>query len=180
MDIENIWAEYNSGLKAFLHSKVSDADEVEDLLQEILIKTYTRIDTIKSEDSIKPWLYQIASNTIIDFYRKQAMSRDVAADDLWYSEADQSTREALLKCITPFISALPTETAALLTAIDIEGQSQKHYAETTGLSYSTLKSRVQKARAELRCVFEACCRFSFDKHGNLADFETKSDNCNNC
>lgn len=180
MNIENIWAEYSAGLKAFLHSKISNTDEVDDLLQEILIKTYTRIDSIKSADSIKPWLYQIANNTIIDFYRRQAKSNDLIADDLWYAEADLGIREALVKCVTPFISALPTETAELLSAIDIEGRSQKDYAEATGLSYSTLKSRVQKARAELRSVFESCCRFSFDKQGNLADFESKSENCNNC
>jgi len=56
MEIEKIWSEYRTGLKSFLHSKISDADEVDDLLQEILIKLFNNIDTVKSEDHLKPWL----------------------------------------------------------------------------------------------------------------------------
>jgi RNA polymerase sigma-70 factor (ECF subfamily) len=180
MNIEKIWSEYQSGLKAFLHSKVANADEVDDLLQEILIKTFNNFHTIKSEESIKPWLYQIANNSIVDFYRKQAKSRDLTIEQLWYGEDDYDVKQSLRQCITPFINALPDETAALLTAIDIKEQSQKAYAEATGVSYSTLKSRVQKGRAELRALFEQCCHFSLDKQGNLADFDPKSDTCKNC
>jgi len=180
MNIENIWSEYQNGLQAFLHSKVANADEVDDLLQEILIKTFNNFHTIKSEESIKPWLYQIANNSIIDFYRKQTKHRDLTAEQLWYSEDDVDIKQSLAHCIEPFISALPDETAALLTAIDIDGQSQKVYAQASGVSYSTLKSRVQKGRAELRALFEQCCHFSLDKQGNLVDFDAKSDTCKKC
>lgn len=180
MNVEIIWSEYRSELKAFLHSKVSNTAEVDDLLQEILIKTLSNIHTVKSEDSIKPWLYKIANNSIIDFYRKQAKSRDLTAEQLWYSEDDQSVQQSLAECVVPFINALPDETAVLLTAIDIEAQSQKDYAEALGVSYSTLKSRVQKGRTELRALFEKCCHFSLDKNGNLVDFDPKSDSCKNC
>ncbi len=180
MDIENIWSEYHAGLKAFLHSKVSNNIEVDDLLQEILVKTFNSIHTVKSEDSIKPWLYQIANNSIIDFYRKHAKSRELTAELLWYGEDDEDIKQSLAQCIVPFIKALPDETADLLTAIDIEEQSQKAYAEASGVSYSTLKSRVQKGRAELRALFEQCCHFSLDKHGNIVDFDPKSKSCKNC
>ena len=180
MDIEQIWSEYQTGLKAFLHSKVSDSTEVDDLLQEILIKTFNGFHTVKSEDSIKAWLYKIANNSIIDFYRKQAKARELTAEQLWYVEDDEDIKQSLAECIVPFIEALPSDTAELLTAIDINGQSQKSYAEALGISYSTLKSRVQKGRMELRAVFEKCCYFSLDRHGNLMDFDPKSGNCKNC
>ena len=180
MEIEEIWSEHQTDLKAFLHSKVSNSAEVDDLLQEILIKTLNNIHTVKSEDSIKAWLYQIANNSIVDFYRKQARPRDLTSEQLWYGEDDEQIKQSLAECIIPFIQALPEDTAKLLTAIDIQGQSQKSYAEASGVSYSTLKSRVQKGRSELRAVFEQCCHFSLDKHGNLVDFDPKSDNCDNC
>ncbi len=38
MNIEFVWKEYQAAIRAFLHSRVSDADDVDDLLQDILIK----------------------------------------------------------------------------------------------------------------------------------------------
>lgn len=180
MDINEIWSEYRAGIKSFLHSRISDENEVDDLLQEILIKTFKNLHSVKSQSSIKSWLFQIANHVIIDFYRKQEKSQTVNADDLWYSQEEISAQKALSACIEPFIQALPKEEAELLTAIDIQGQSQKEYAANLGISYSTLKSRVQKARNELRGVFEDCCHLTLDRNGNIADFDPKSHKCRNC
>jgi len=68
MNIEKIWLEYKTALQRFLHSKVSNEADVDDLLQEILIKTYSNLSTVKDQTSIKAWLFQIANHTIIDFY----------------------------------------------------------------------------------------------------------------
>jgi len=180
MNVESVWSEYRASIKAFLHSKVSNPDEVDDLLQDILTKTYKNLHRVKSESSIKSWLFQIASHAIIDFYRERGKSSSLSADDLWYVENDISIEQSLSHCIKPFINALPKEAAALLTAIDIQGQSQKEYAKNVGVSYSTLKSRVQKARSQLRGLFEDCCHLSLDLHGNIIDFESKSTGCKKC
>lgn len=180
MKIETIWSEYRFAIKAFLYSKVADRDDADDLLQEILIKTYNNLHTVKTAASVRSWLFQIANRTIIDFYRKRSKEVDLKADDLWYSENDDKTHQALSACITPFISALPKESAELLTAIDIQGYPQKSYAEHFGISYSTLKSRVQKDRAQLRRLFEDCCHLTLDQRGNITDFDPKPDSCKNC
>ncbi|MEM9091559.1 MAG: sigma factor-like helix-turn-helix DNA-binding protein, partial [Cyanobacteria bacterium P01_F01_bin.53] len=86
----------------------------------------------------------------------------------------------LSNCIEPFIKALPKKSALLLEEIDLKGKSQKEYAQSQGISYSTLKSRVQKSRAELRELFEECCVFSKDGNGNIKDFEAKSGKCKGC
>jgi RNA polymerase sigma-70 factor (ECF subfamily) len=54
MTIEKIWSEYRLSLKAFLHSKVSNDSDVDDLLQDILIKSYENLGKLKSGDKIKP------------------------------------------------------------------------------------------------------------------------------
>jgi len=122
----------------------------------------------------------VANNAIIDFYRKRARARDIDASDLWYSVDDASIEEELSQCVEPFIKALPEDTAQLITAIDLEGQSQKEYAAEHGISYSTLKSRVQKGRTQLRALFDNCCQFKLDKSGNLIDYDPKSRDCGDC
>jgi RNA polymerase sigma-70 factor (ECF subfamily) len=180
MNLEDIWQEYSTSLRGFLHSRVSNDADVEDLLQEVLIKTHQNLDTVVSSEKIKPWLFQLTNNTIIDFYRKKGRAKDISAADLWYAEDDVVVERELAQCVEPFIRALPKKSADLLLAIDIEGQSQKEYAEKAGVSYSTLKSQVQRGRAKLRTLFDDCCSLTLDKHGNVVKFTTKSGGCDSC
>jgi len=180
MNFEQIWTNYSAALKSFLHARVSNPADVDDLLQDILIKTHTHLNTLKSHDNAKSWLFQIANNTIIDFYRKRARAQNLNGDDLWYGQNEPETQFDLTQCVRPFIDALPKNMAEVLIAIDIQGQSQKDYAEAHGLRYSTLKSRVQQARKQLRHVFDGCCNFSLDGYGNIIDMQRKSDHCTKC
>ncbi len=186
LNLEQVWAEYQQTLKAFLHSKVSNTADVEDLLQEILIKTFQNLHKVQDASSVKSWLFQLANNTIIDFYRKHArQQRDskVDADDLWFADLDHNEefKQKLSLCIEPFIQALPEQSASLLLAVDIKGQSQKALAEEQNVSYSTIKSRVQKSRGDLKNLFEQCCNLSLDKQGNVIDCELKPESgCGNC
>ncbi|ACH64457.1 RNA polymerase sigma factor, SigZ family [Aliivibrio fischeri MJ11] len=181
MKLEVIWSEYQSSLKAFLRSKVSNPEDVEDLLQEILIKTHKNLKTISDAKKVKSWIFQIANNTIIDFYRQNNRRTELLADDLWFDEEnEEQVMKELSRCLLPFIKQLSGEDAELLSAIEIEGISQKEYAEKHGLKYSTLKSRVKKSREKLHGLFTDCCDFSIDVQGNLIEYQSKSGECNRC
>jgi RNA polymerase sigma-70 factor (ECF subfamily) len=174
MKIEDIWLEYRAALKSFLHSKISNEADVDDLLQDILIKTHNNLNTVKTQKSVKAWLFQIANNTIIDYYRQKGRSQAINSEISSLFTEPQEKNIDLSNCISPFIKALPDEHADLLIAIDINNQSQKKYAAKSGVSYSTLKSRVQKSRALLKQLFDDCCHFKIDKRGNVYDYDAKT------
>lgn len=178
--LETIWSEYQSAIGRFLQSKVSDAADVDDLLQDILLKSYHSLHTLKSENSVKSWLFQIASHAIADFYRKRYRAERITADDLWYEQSIDEIKLGLSQCILPFIQVLPEENAILLEQIEIQGISQKEYAKQLGISYSTLKSRVQKSRALLREQFEDCCELTLDYQGSVVDCDIKQGKCSQC
>lgn len=180
LNTEKVWQQYSQSLRSFLHSKISDPHDVEDLLQEILIKTHRNMGNLRASDKLKPWLFQLASNTVIDFYRKRGKERSIDASSLWYEEDEAQTQEQLSDCVLPFIDALPADTAQLLKAIDIEGQPQKECAEALGISYSTLKSRVQRGRMKLRGLFEQCCNLELDKQGHVIEYHPRGNRCNGC
>jgi len=69
---------------------------------------------------------------------------------------------------------LPHEDAELLKAIDLNRESQKAYAEALGISYPTLKSRVQKSRTLLKQVFDDCCHFERDRRGSIYEYKRKN------
>ena len=179
MRIEDIWPKYRARLKAFLHSRVSNVADVDDLLQEISVKVFTGLPNLNDPAKLRPWLFQTANRTIIDHYRKSGRTR-AHPDDLWYHRDDPEMRQNLEGCVEPFIRGLPLETAEMLMAIDINGRSQQDYAQEQGLSYSTLKSRIQKGRVELRKAFENCCIISMDVRGNISDVQEKQDACKKC
>ena len=180
MQLEKVWGEYQNAIKAFLHKKVADPDDVEDLLQEILIKTHHNIASLRNQKSIKSWLYQIANHTTVDFYREKAKAKKLTDNQLWFEQEDANIKKEFSACIAPFIAALPEENAQILADIDLNGESQKEYAAKLGVSYSTFKSRVQKSREMLKQLFDDCCHFSVDAKGNLVDYQQKSEHCKNC
>ena len=181
--LDQVWQEYQQALKAFLQTKVNNPADVEDLLQEVLLKSFIKLDSLKEVTSMKAWLFQIANHSVIDFYRKNAKKMQSLEGD--FSEhdmgQDNQMKTELAQCVQPFIQALTEQQAALLKAIDLDGISQKAYAEQQGIPYSTLKSQVKKARSELKLLFEQCCHFQEDKFGNLIDYERKQVNaCGPC
>jgi RNA polymerase sigma-70 factor (ECF subfamily) len=55
---------------------------------------------------------------------------------------------------------------------DIEALSQQEVADRTGISLSGAKSRVQRARQQLREMILDCCKVERDARGNVVDCET--------
>ncbi|WP_435277162.1 sigma factor-like helix-turn-helix DNA-binding protein [Psychrobium sp. nBUS_13] len=75
------------------------------------------------------------------------------------------------------MNQLPSAQRQLLRAIELEGVTQKDFAEQHDIKYSTLKSRVKKARASLMAQFDNCCSFSVDSRGSVIDFSRKGKSC---
>lgn len=180
MTFDEIWQQYKEALKRFLQSKVSNQTDVDDILQDVLVRMLQNMSSIRDQTKIKSWLFQIANNTVIDFYRAKGRINQVQTNlveeptmtnSTLSKDSKLETNEALASCLIPFINALPKEDALLLLQIDIHKVPQKQYAAQLGISYSTLKSRVQKSRLALRRLFEQCCYFHLDSRGNIYDHE---------
>ncbi|WP_300519628.1 sigma-70 family RNA polymerase sigma factor [Aliiroseovarius sp.] len=179
MRLEDIWKDYSAGLRRYLSAHLADPDDVEDVLQTVLIKTHANLDRLGEVANLRGWLTRVARNAAVDFHRRKG--RVVPhPDDLWYTDDETPDDSSLDRCVHPFLDALPASQAALLRAIDLEGQSQKVYAAEHGLVYSTVKSRVQAARAALRRVFETCCALKIDARGRVIETTRKSGFCGDC
>ena len=69
--IESIWEEFNKPLKSFIKRRVKNDQDVDDILQNVFYKIHTGIGSLRDSDKIYSWVYKIARNAVIDFYRKQ-------------------------------------------------------------------------------------------------------------
>jgi RNA polymerase sigma-70 factor (ECF subfamily) len=70
MKFENIWEEYKKPLLNFVKTKVNDNNISEDIVQDVGIKLHTAVYKNQEINNYKSWLFQVARNTIADYYRK--------------------------------------------------------------------------------------------------------------
>ncbi len=83
-------------------------------------------------------------------------------------EADR-LREGLSRCLDPFIERLDAQEREALEMTDLGELSQREAADALGIPYSTMKSRVQRARSQLKGALQDCCRFEVDARGAPID-----------
>lgn len=181
MQLDQIWQDYSGALRGFLRQRVANEADVDDLLQDILIKTHTHLFTVRDPAALRAWLFQVARNATVDFYRARGRAQAVDADDLWYGEAEEADALRDLEgCVSVFLSALSEQDATLLRAVDLEGRRQKDVAADMGLAYSTLKSRVQAAREKMADQYRACCALELGAQGEILDCAPREKRCGDC
>ena len=70
-DTQLIWREFGDDLRLFILRRVNSPEDADDLLQETFIKIHRKLDTLEDRERLNAWVYQIARNTITDYYRRQ-------------------------------------------------------------------------------------------------------------
>lgn len=160
-------------IRPFVERRVH-RDEVDDVLQEVLLRVHRDFEAVGDEERMAPWLHRVARNVIIDQHRRRAR-RDRKHDALaaeWSDpvaeEDDAATSFALF--VAGFVDALPTPYREALQLTELEGLTMREAAARAGLSEPGMKSRVQRGRRMLREMFEACCEIALDARGRIVDF----------
>ncbi len=139
MELKQLWQEYEDRLRQFLLSRVKNPADVDDLLQEILIKTYQHLNTVKKPEKLLSWLFQIARNTLIDYYRKSRVKtsrQDIVKRAMLTDEEPEQyeqVRRELTNCIRPFLNQIPEKYREAIEIVDLQGSSQKELAKKLGL-----------------------------------------------
>lgn len=178
---EKIWYEYHARLRSFIKSKVIDDTATDDTLQNVFLKMHTGLASLQDKTKLKSWLYQIARNAIIDYFRSRKPTVDIP-EWLPQPETDPGEKVAqeLSKCLQPMIQLLPENYREAIILSELHGLTQKEVAQVQGISLSGAKSRVQRGRVLLKNMLAECCRLEFDHSGRLCDYERKDGACNTC
>ncbi len=144
--------------------------EAADVLQEVFLKVFRKIDSFRGRSSLKTWIYRIAVNEAYNHrrfssrHRKHEVSLGGAEDD------GQSYQDVVPdQCISPFQAVADRETRLqierALAAInpsfrsavvlrDLEELSYEEIAQVLEISLGTVKSRILRGREALRKVLE--------------------------
>jgi len=173
-----IYSKFSTQLHAFIASRVSDPDDVMDILQDVFLKIHVKLDTLEEETRLQSWIFQIARNTIVDFHRsRKALSRIDDAREVTDTVEVEDAGTRLAFGLREMVDQLPEPYREAIRLVEFEGVSQKDLAKRLGLSFSGAKSRVQRGRAMLRDMLNRCCHFELDRYGAVIDYHPISCCC---
>jgi RNA polymerase sigma-70 factor (ECF subfamily) len=168
------WIETLDRIRAFVAARVDDPELAADITQDVVVRSIAS-GALDRVDNPVAWLYRSARNAVIDHYRTRRIHDPFPADDVWpdlgppENEPNDATRE-LARCLQPMLRELPPTARDALTRVDVDGQTHQEAARQLGLSVSGMKSRVQRARRQLRDLLNQCCAVGLDATGAVADY----------
>jgi RNA polymerase sigma-70 factor, ECF subfamily len=163
---------YHVRIYQFCLRMLNNVDEAEELTQDVFIKLYRNLKRFRGESRFNTWLFQIARNLTLNklkylkrrhYFTSQSLDRPPAATENLPGRELQSPEKDTARLYEDFelqtlirraIDALSPENKTLILLRDMEGLSYAEVAEITGLNEGTVKSRLHRARMELKKTLE--------------------------
>jgi RNA polymerase sigma factor (sigma-70 family) len=163
--LTDIVAREQSRLRNFIRRRVPDVHDAEDILQDVFYKLVEANSLLMPIDHVTGWLFQVARNRIVDFFRKKTpepLDRGFESDDDDRSALEELLpspdagpdalymRKLLLDAFAAALAELPAEQRDVFIAHEVDGRSFKEQAARTGVGVNTLLSRKRYAVQHLR------------------------------
>jgi RNA polymerase sigma-70 factor (ECF subfamily) len=165
------WRQRRADLRRFVSRRVADRHEVDDIVQDVLVRAHESMHQLAAPDRLPAWLARIAANRIVDHYRARRPSEELP-EDIAAAEAEDDPVQALAPCLPAMVDRLPATYRDALRLSELDGLTQREVAQRLGLSLSGAKSRVQRGREQLRRLVEGCCRIVL-AGSRIVDFERR-------
>lgn len=161
--LEELLSKYKVAVYNLIYRMVKDKQESEDLTQETFIKTFKSLPSFNEEYAFSTWIFKIATNNCIDFFRKRKLKTYSLDKPIQYktSEIQQDHPDPNLNAeknilaherseiIKQAIDSLPKK---YFEAIELRHRQEKSYEEISellGLPLGTVKARIFRAREML-------------------------------
>jgi len=157
---------YNQNVYRLAVNITHNHEDAEDVRQEALIKAYSNLGRFRGGSRFYTWLVRIALNEALMKLRKRRPGRQVSLDELieaddrnvtrresldWRNNPEQRyARSELRRTLREAIEGLDARARAVLVLRDVENFSTRETSEMLGLSVTTVKTRLRRARMSLR------------------------------
>jgi RNA polymerase sigma-70 factor (ECF subfamily) len=136
--------------------------EVEDIAQEVWLKSFQKLATFRGDAPFEHWLARLTVRTCYDFLRGHQRNREMTFSELSEPEQDWLDRvvtnpddaaesaDAARQLVERILEELSPSARLVITLLEIEERSVREIAELTGWSVASVKVRAFRARAEMK------------------------------
>lgn len=151
---------YNVALRS-----VSSPEDAADISQDTFLKAWRSIASFRGDCALSTWLCRIALNCCCDHARSAKRHRvlsltvqededskvlDIPDTDVTAMPEEELTRQTEIEAVREAIDSLPEDQKMIITMRDITGLSYAEIAGTLGLEMGTVKSRINRARGNVK------------------------------
>ncbi len=153
---EGIIEQHKGILFKVAHAYCPDAEDRQDLIQEMMIQIWQSIHKYNDQYKISTWLYRISLNVAISFYRKTSTRAKkytkLNEHIVETSVEDELDNETQLNLLEQFISELKEIDKALMI-LYLEDKSHTEIADILGLSVSNVGTKIGRIKDHLKTRF---------------------------
>jgi RNA polymerase sigma-70 factor (ECF subfamily) len=162
---EELVKRYDRNVFRIAQHITQNREDAEDVVQDAFLKAYTNLEQFQEQSKFYTWLVRIAVNEALMKLRRRRPERTVYLDEDVQTEDDSMPREVadwspnpeqqytqaeLRDILSKTIQGLPTGFRAVFVLRDVEGLSTEETAQALELSVPAVKSRLLRARLQLR------------------------------
>ncbi len=135
---------------------MDNADDQQDLFQEIICQLWKSYDTFRNESQFSTWMYRVALNTAIVFLKKEKRKVDkypIATENIKEDESDSELKEDQMKHFYTAIQKLEKIDKAILF-YQLEGYSHKEIGANLGISEGNARVKLNRAKEKLKEIIK--------------------------
>ena len=162
---EELVRRYDRNVFRIAQHITQNREDAEDVVQDAFVKAYTNLKQFQGQSKFYTWLVRIAVNEALMKLRRRRPERTVSLDEVVKTEDDSVPREVadwspnpeqqytqaeLRDILDRTIHGLPATFRTVFVLRDVEGLSTEETAEALSLSIPAVKSRLLRARLQLR------------------------------
>ena len=149
-----------------------------DLAQETFLRAWSALPRFRGSASFSTWVYRLAYNTTIDFLRKNNLRREISVQtgeappdvpDRRFEPQRELERREAREAVERGLARLPEHYRSVLVMREISGLSYQEIGQALKLDPGTVKSRLARARGELRKILRESGNFFADGASNTTN-----------
>jgi RNA polymerase sigma factor (sigma-70 family) len=151
---QQLYTKYSSVLYAICLRYARNSENAKDLLQEAFIKVFDGLKYFRFEGSFEGWMKRVAVNTCLDFNKK--LKNEPYNEELEFhtevGEGERISADLHVEDLFRLLQQLPAGYRTVFNLYAIEGYSHHEIAESMGITESTSKTQLFKARKMLQVM----------------------------
>jgi RNA polymerase sigma-70 factor, ECF subfamily len=153
---ETLVRKYQDRIYNLCRYMLQDPQDAQDAAQDVFLKAYGAVKDFRPDSSLYTWIYRIAVTTCLDYRRKsrrevfrtEALTEDLPSGERSPHQLYESRK--VTESIQIALQKLPEKLRAAMVLREIENLSYEEISEVLHASVGTVKSRISRAREELR------------------------------
>lgn len=158
---------YKNQLMNFVHRFINDYELSADIVQDTMIRVFRNKGSFKPIGKFSTWIYTIAGNLAKTELQKKKRNRTISIDEMSelneapFEIADNRYRPDIItnnlmteEIIMAAIQKIPDVYREILVLRDVQGLSYEEISEITGIAGGTVKSRLNRGRAQLQVMLK--------------------------